>query len=86
MKSVLALLLREARYPYFQQVSPNLPSLLRAIFVAAGGQQDDWDEFGAVMVRERRLAAVYNPGARANETRQGLSSPTGPKEDERKYQ
>jgi PPOX class probable F420-dependent enzyme len=54
----------------------DLPSLLRAIFVAAGGQHDDWDEFDAVMVRERRLAVlvdplrVYsNPGAPAEATR-----------------
>ena len=54
----------------------DLPSLLRAIFVAAGGQHDDWDEFDAVMVRERRLAVfvdplrVYsNPGAPADATR-----------------
>jgi hypothetical protein len=49
--------------------------LLRAIFIAAGGQHDDWDEFDAVMVRERRLAVlidplrVYsNPGAPAGAT------------------
>jgi hypothetical protein len=39
----------------------DLPSLLRAIFVAAGGQHDDWDEFDAVMVRERRLAVLVDP-------------------------
>ncbi len=53
----------------------DVPSLLRTIFVAAGGQHDDWDEFDAVMVRERRLAVlvdplrVYgNPGAPADAT------------------
>ena len=71
----------------------NLPSLLRAIFVAAGGQHDDWDEFDAVMVRERRFALLVdpqrvenNPGARAKQTQQRLSSLTGPTEDERKYE
>ncbi len=39
----------------------DLPSLLRAIFVAAGGQHDDWDEFDAVMARERRLAVLVDP-------------------------
>jgi PPOX class probable F420-dependent enzyme len=39
----------------------DLPLLLRAIFVAAGGQHDDWDEFDAVMVRERRLAVLVDP-------------------------
>ena len=54
----------------------ELPSLLRAIFVAAGGQHDDWDEFDAVMARERRIAVlvdpvrVYsNPGAPVDPTR-----------------
>ena len=68
----------------------DLPSLLRAIFIAAGGQHDDWDEFDAVMARERRLAVlvdplrVYsNPGAPAEATRQEPSSLTRPKEDAR---
>ena len=68
----------------------DLPSLLRAIFIAAGGQHDDWDESDAVMVRERRLAVlvdplrVYsNPGAPADATPQELSSLTRPTEDER---
>lgn len=39
----------------------DLPSLLRAIFVAAGGQHDNWDEFDAVMARERRLAVLIDP-------------------------
>jgi hypothetical protein len=71
----------------------DLPSLLRAIFIAAGGQHDDWDEFDAVMVRERRLAVlvdplrVYsNPGAPAEATEQEPSSLTGPTEDERESQ
>lgn len=39
----------------------DLPRLLRSIFVAAGGQHDDWDEFDAVMARERRLAVLIDP-------------------------
>ena len=38
----------------------DLPSLLRAIFVAAGGQHDDWDTFDAVMAEERRLAVLVD--------------------------
>jgi PPOX class probable F420-dependent enzyme len=36
----------------------ELPALLRAIFVAAGGTHDDWDEYDRVMAAERR-AAVF---------------------------
>jgi hypothetical protein len=64
--------------------------LLGVIFIAAGGQHDDWDELDAVMVPERRLAVlvdplrVYgNPGAPADATRQELSSLTRPTGDER---
>jgi hypothetical protein len=39
----------------------DLPSLLRAIFVAAGGQHDNWDNFDAVMAEERRLAVLVDP-------------------------
>ena len=39
----------------------DLPSLLRAIFTAAGGTHDDWDEFDAVMVRDRRSAVLVTP-------------------------
>jgi PPOX class probable F420-dependent enzyme len=70
-----------------------LPSLLRAIFVAAGGQHDDWDEFDAVMVRERRLAVLVdplriysNPGAPADANGQEPSSPPKPTKDERESQ
>jgi PPOX class probable F420-dependent enzyme len=48
----------------------ELPSLLRAIFVAAGGTHDDWDTYDRVMRDERRLAVlidvdrVYGPPAR----------------------
>jgi hypothetical protein len=39
----------------------DLPSLLRTIFVAAGGHHDDWDTFDAVMAKERRLAVLVDP-------------------------
>jgi PPOX class probable F420-dependent enzyme len=71
----------------------DLPSLLRTIFVAAGGQHDNWDEFDAVMVRERRLAVlvdplrVYsNPGAPADGTPQEPSSQPKSTEDKREFQ
>jgi PPOX class probable F420-dependent enzyme len=69
----------------------ELPPLLRAIFVAAGGQHDDWDEFDAVMVRERRLAVlidplrVYsNPAAPTDPPRPELPNQETPTEDEKK--
>jgi hypothetical protein len=68
----------------------DLPSLLRAIFIAAGGQHDDWNEFDAGMVRECRLAVladpprVYsNPGAPADATAKSPSRLNRPTEDER---
>jgi PPOX class probable F420-dependent enzyme len=39
----------------------DLPALLRAIFSAAGGTHDDWDEFDATMVRDRRSAVLVTP-------------------------
>lgn len=39
----------------------ELPSLLRAVFVAAGGQHDDWDEYDRVMVEQRRSAVLVEP-------------------------
>ncbi|HEY2225742.1 pyridoxamine 5'-phosphate oxidase [Actinomycetospora sp.] len=38
-----------------------IPGLLRDIFVAAGGTHDDWDEFDATMVRDRRAAVLVTP-------------------------
>ena len=46
----------------------GLRLLLRAIFVAAGGEHDDWAEYDRVMAAERRVAIlveaerVYGPG------------------------
>lgn len=39
----------------------DVPALLRAVFVAAGGSHDDWDEFDAVMARDRRAAVFVTP-------------------------
>jgi hypothetical protein len=39
----------------------DLPALLRAIFVAAGGAHDDWDEYDRVMATERRTAVFIAP-------------------------
>lgn len=39
----------------------SIPQLLRDIFVAAGGSHDDWDEYDATMVRERRAAVLVTP-------------------------
>lgn len=39
----------------------GLRLLLRAIFVAAGGQHDDFDEYDRVMAAERRTAVLVTP-------------------------
>lgn len=39
----------------------NLPQLLRAIFQAAGGSHDDWDEYDRVMAEQRRAAVLIRP-------------------------
>ena len=39
----------------------DLPALLRAIFQAAGGTHDDWEEFDRVMAQERRVAVLVQP-------------------------
>jgi PPOX class probable F420-dependent enzyme len=38
-----------------------VPELLRAVFRAAGGSHDDWDEYDRVMAAERRLAVFVTP-------------------------
>jgi PPOX class probable F420-dependent enzyme len=40
----------------------DVPALLRAVFTAAGGTHDDWDEFDATMARDRRAAVFVTPG------------------------
>jgi len=39
----------------------QLRQLLRAIFTAAGGQHDDWDEYDRVMAEQRRTAVLISP-------------------------
>ncbi|ANW64899.1 pyridoxamine 5'-phosphate oxidase [Mycobacterium sp. djl-10] len=39
----------------------QLRLLLRDIFTAAGGTHDDWDEYDAEMVRQRRTAVLITP-------------------------
>lgn len=39
----------------------EVPGLLRAIFTAAGGTHEDWDEFDRVMAEEHRLAVLVAP-------------------------
>lgn len=39
----------------------GLAALLRAVFVAAGGTHDDWDEYDRVMADEGRVAIVVTP-------------------------
>jgi hypothetical protein len=36
----------------------DTPTLLRSVFVAAGGTHDDWDEYDRVMAEERRCAVL----------------------------
>jgi PPOX class probable F420-dependent enzyme len=39
----------------------RLRTLLREIFVSAGGTHEDWDEYDRVMVEERRVAVLLHP-------------------------
>ena len=39
----------------------GLRRLLRAIFTAAGGTHEDWDEYDRVMADERRVAVLVRP-------------------------
>lgn len=39
----------------------RLRTLLREVFVAAGGTHDDWDTYDAVMAQERRAAVLIVP-------------------------
>ena len=39
----------------------GLRLLLRAIFTAAGGAHDNWDEYDRVMAAERRVAVLVKP-------------------------
>jgi len=39
----------------------DLPGLLRAVFVAAGGTHDDWAEYDRTMAEQRRAAVLLTP-------------------------
>jgi len=39
----------------------ELRLLLRAVFTAAGGTHDDWDEYDRVMIADRRAAVFVDP-------------------------
>ena len=39
----------------------EVPALLRAVFVGAGGTHGDWDEYDRVMASERRCAVLVQP-------------------------
>jgi PPOX class probable F420-dependent enzyme len=39
----------------------EVPRLLRDVFVAAGGQHDDWNEYDRVMAAERRAVVLVHP-------------------------
>lgn len=39
----------------------GVPELLRAIFRAAGGTHDDWDEYDRIMREQRRTAVLVRP-------------------------
>jgi PPOX class probable F420-dependent enzyme len=41
--------------------SDRLRLLLRAVFTAAGGRHDDWDEYDRVMAEQRRTAVLVGP-------------------------
>ena len=41
----------------------QLRLLLRAVFVAAGGQHEDWAEYDRVMAEQRRTVVLVEPGA-----------------------
>ncbi len=52
-----ATLVTASELPAGQELAP----LLRAVFAAAGGTHDDWDEFDRVMAAENRLAVFVTP-------------------------
>lgn len=47
--------------PHPQVDDGDLRRLLRAVFTAAGGTHDDWDEYDRVMRDQRRLAVLVSP-------------------------
>ena len=47
--------------PHPEVDAERLRLLLREVFVAAGGQHDDWDQYDRVMREERRAAVLVTP-------------------------
>lgn len=47
--------------PHADVDAESLRVLLRAVFTAAGGTHDDWDEYDRVMAEERRTAVLVVP-------------------------
>jgi PPOX class probable F420-dependent enzyme len=48
--------------PHPDVAPTDLPALLRAVFIAAGGTHDDWPTYDRVMAEERRVAVLVRPG------------------------
>jgi PPOX class probable F420-dependent enzyme len=47
--------------PHSDVAPSDLPGLLRAVFIAAGGTHDDWPTYDRVMAEERRTAVLVRP-------------------------
>jgi PPOX class probable F420-dependent enzyme len=47
--------------PHPDDAPADLPALLRAVFIAAGGTHDDWPTYDRVMAEERRTAVLVRP-------------------------
>jgi PPOX class probable F420-dependent enzyme len=43
------------------EAGDGLPAVLRAVFRAAGGSHDNWDEYDRVMAAEGRIAVLVDP-------------------------
>ena len=47
--------------PHAGVAPADVPALLRAVFIAAGGTHDDWPTYDRVMAEERRTAVLVRP-------------------------
>lgn len=47
--------------PHVKVNGERLRLLLRAVFVAAGGSHDNWDEYDRTMIEQRRAAVLITP-------------------------
>jgi PPOX class probable F420-dependent enzyme len=47
--------------PHPDVAPTDLPALLRAVFIAAGGAHDDWPTYDRVMAEERRTVVLLRP-------------------------